>query len=414
MRTQARVLYIEDDQASRRLVQRVLGSSGYEVFLAADGIEGVSLAQKTKPNLILMDINLPNLDGRVLTTRLRSTSTFQDIPIIALTSNSSAENKKMALAAGCTGFLSKPIDVDAFPEQVYSYLHGKIQTLPDEEQPVQLERYTQDVVKQLEAKVRELEEANSHMMELARLKSDFLHIASREMQMPLLFAQEKLVTLRTVFEGVDESEEVQLLTSLLDRMDNGMHRMEQVVTEMIQASQVMSGLLSLRYLPVALHEIVAEVMANYDDVCEKRKICFTVEDLVELPKVNGDYEQLKTAVDNLISNAIKYTPDGGHIYITGFDTIQEVCLSVRDTGMGIPEDQQDDIFELFRFLGSVHHHSTSKSAFQGGGLGLGLPMVKGIIEAHGGRIWVESPASDDKVMPGSKFTISFLKWGGLR
>lgn len=414
MSTQARVLYIEDDQASRRLVQRVLGSSGYEVFLAADGIEGVTLAQKMKPNLILMDINLPNLDGRVLATRLRSTSTFRDIPIIALTANSSAENKKLALAAGCTGFLSKPIDVDAFPEQVYSYLHGKIQTLPDDEQPIQLERFTQDVVKQLEAKVRELEEANTHMMELTRLKSDFLHIASHEMQMPLLFAEEKLAILRSALDSVDQPDDLQLLYGLLDRMENGMKRMGQVVTEMIQASRVMSGLLNLRYLPVALHEVVAEVTAVYEDVCEKRKLCCTVQDLAGLPRVNGDYDQLKTAVDNLVSNAIKYTPDGGQVYITGWETDQEVGLAVRDTGMGVPEDQQEDIFELFRFLGSVHHHSTSKYAFQGGGLGLGLPMVKGIIEAHGGRIWVESPASDDKIMPGSKFTIAFLKSGGLR
>jgi signal transduction histidine kinase len=197
-------------------------------------------------------------------------------------------------------------------------------------------------------------------------------------------------------------------------MDNGMHRMGQVVTEMIQASQVMRGLLSLRYLPVSLHDLVTEVTAEYEDVCEKRAVCFTVQDLAELPKVNGDYEQLKTAVDNLISNAIKYTPDGGQIYITGFQSNHEVCLSVQDTGMGIPEDQQDDIFEIFRFLGSVHHHSTSKSAYQGGGLGLGLPLVKGIIEAHGGRIWVESPVTDNELMPGSKFTISFLKSSGLR
>ncbi len=409
MSTQARVLYIEDDLASQRLVQRVLGSSGYEVFLAANGIEGVSLAQKTKPNLILMDINLPNLDGRVLTTRLRSTTAFQDIPIIALTANSSADNKKLALAAGCTGFLSKPIDVDTFPEQVDSYLRGKIQTLPAEEQPVQLELYTQDVVTQLEAKVRELEEANTHMMELARLKSDFLHIASHEMQRPLLFAEEKLAMLRQLLDKAEDPASVQLLYSLLNRMDNGMSRMGQVVMEMIQASQVMRGLLSLRYLPVALHEVVAEVMAEYEDVCAKRKICCTVEGLAELPKINGDFAQLKTAVDNLISNAIKYTPDGGKINIVGFQTDQKVKLSVQDTGIGIPEEQQNDIFEIFSFLGSVHHHSTSKSAYQGGGLGLGLPLVKGIIEAHGGRIWVESPVSNNELMPGSKFTIGFFK-----
>ena len=414
MKAQAKVLYIEDDQASRRLVKRVLGSSGYEVFLASDGIEGVTLAQQTQPNLILMDINLPYLDGRVITTRLKSNSIFRETPIIALTANNSADNKKLALAAGCSGFLSKPIDVDEFPNQVSSYLNGKIQTLSEDEEPVQLELYTQDIVTQLESKIRELEEANSHMMELAKLKSDFLHLASYEMQKPLHFTEEKLNNLKSTLDETQDPDDVQMIYNLLGRMSNGMKRMDQVVTEMIQSSQIMSGLLNLRYLPVSLHDVVKEVAATYRDVCEARVLCFFVEDLSGLPKINGDYDQLKTAVDHLISNAIKYTPDGGYIYVTGTERERDVCISVRDSGVGVPEEQQESIFEIFHALGSVHHHSTSKSAFQGGGLGLGLPMVKGIIEAHGGCIWVESPAMDDALMPGSTFTICFPKSANLK
>lgn len=414
MKAQAKVLYIEDDQASRRLVKRVLGSSGYEVFLASDGIEGVTLAQQTQPNLILMDINLPYLDGRVLTTRLKSNSSFRNTPIVALTANSSADNKKMALAAGCSGFLTKPIDVDEFPNQVSSYLNGKTQTLTAEETPMQLELYTQDIVTQLESKIRELEEANSHMMELAKLKSDFLHLASYEMQKPLLYTEEKLTHLKQSLDNTHDPDDVRMVYDLLGRMDNGMKRMDQVVTEMIQSSQIMRGLLNLSYLPVSLHHIVREVASTYRTVCEERALCFLVEDLSGLPKINGDYAQLKTAVDNLISNAIKYTPDGGYIHVTGSEAEHEVCLAVRDTGVGVPEDQQETIFEIFHALGSVHHHSTSKSAFQGGGLGLGLPMVKGVIEAHGGRIWVESPAIDNEIMPGSTFTVCFPKSANLR
>ena len=414
MKAQAKVLYIEDDQASRRLVKRVLGSSGYEVFLASDGIEGVTLAQQMQPNLILMDINLPYLDGRVITTRLKSNSIFRETPIVALTANNSADNKKMALAAGCSGFLSKPIDVDEFPNQVSSYLNGKTQTLSEDEEPVQLELYTQDVVTQLESKIRELEEANSHMLELAKLKSDFLHLASYEMQKPLQYTEEKLDNLKSTLDETQDPDDVQMIYNLLGRMSNGMKRMDHVVNEMIQSSQIMSGLLNLRYLPVSLHNIVKEVATTYREVCEERVLCFFVEDLSGLPKINGDYEQLKTAVDHLISNAIKYTPDGGYIYVTGTERERDVCISVRDSGVGVPEEQQESIFEIFHALGSVHHHSTSKSAFQGGGLGLGLPMVKGVIEAHGGHIWVESPAMDDALMPGSTFTICFPKSANLK
>ena len=414
MNTQARVLYIEDDQASRRLVQRVLGSSGYEVFLASDGIEGATLAQEMQPNLILMDINLPHLDGRVLTTRLRSSESFREIPIVALTANNSSDNKKLALAAGCTGFLSKPIDVDEFPNQVNSYLQGKIQKLSVDEEPVQLELYTQDIVSQLEEKMRELEEANSHMMELARLKSDFLHLASYEMYAPLQFTEKKLADLRTALDETQNPDDTQMIYNLLGRMDNGMARMGQVVEEMIHSSQVLNGLMNLKYLPISLHQLVQEVATTYQEACQARSLYFFVEDLSALPKINGDYEQLKAAVDNLISNAVKYTPDGGYIYVTGSEKEHEVCIQVRDTGLGVPEEQQESIFDIFLALGSVHHHSTSKSAFQGGGLGLGLPMVKGIVEAHGGHIWVESPAIENDIMPGSTFTITFPKAANSR
>ncbi|HID53101.1 MAG TPA: response regulator, partial [Anaerolineae bacterium] len=139
MGTPTRVLYIEDDQACGRLVQRVLQRSGYEVLLAFDGAEGMTLAQKMQPNLILMDINLPEVDGRVLTTRLRSTPQCQETPIVALTAMTGSEERKLALAAGCTGFLTKPINIDRFPQQIDAFLRGEKQKLPPAEQQHHLE-----------------------------------------------------------------------------------------------------------------------------------------------------------------------------------------------------------------------------------------------------------------------------------
>lgn len=122
-------MYIEDDPASRRLVQRVLDNKGYEVVVAADGLEGISMAREHLPNLILMDINLPSMDGREITTRLRSLPNFSNTPIVALTANHSPGSRELALAAGCTGFLTKPIDVISFPGQVSAYLDGLAEPL---------------------------------------------------------------------------------------------------------------------------------------------------------------------------------------------------------------------------------------------------------------------------------------------
>ncbi len=406
MGTPTRILYIEDDQACGRLVQRLLQRSGYEVLLAFDGAEGMALAKKARPNLILMDINLPEVDGRVLTTRLRNTPYCQETPIVALTAMTNSEDRKLALAAGCTGFLAKPIDVEQFPRQIDAFLRGKEQKLPLVEQQRHLEQFTRNLVTHLEEKIRELEEANAHMAELTRLKGEFLRMASLQMEQPILHTDRQIRRLKKILSEMEEKPAaVQAAAELTQRMEQGMNRMKRVVAEMLQTSQVVSGLMNLRFMPVRLGQIVEEVIGRYETVCRERVLHIYTEDLSHLPLVNGDYAQLRTAVDNLIGNAVKYTPDGGHIYVLGDVTEDEVCLIVRDTGIGVPPSEQESIFEMFHSAQPVEHHSTSKYAFKGSGLGLGLPVVKGIVEAHDGRIWVESEADGVNPLPGSTFTI---------
>ena len=111
-------------------------------------------------------------------------------------------------------------------------------------------------------------------------------------------------------------------------------------------------------------------------------------------------------MEHVVGNAVKYTPDGGEIRIMGRNVQDKaVDIIIQDTGIGIPMDEQRRIFEQFYTLGAIEHHSTSKLAFQGGGLGLGLAIAKGIVEAHNGRIWIDSERRDADALPGSIFHI---------
>src|SRR5689334_7626243 len=118
------ILYIEDDPGSQILVQRTLAFAGYRVVVAACGIEGIDAAIRELPNLILMDINLPDLSRREVTTKLRGDPRFHSVPIVALTALSQAGERDKAIAAGASGYLTKPIDVDKLPDQVAHYLAG--------------------------------------------------------------------------------------------------------------------------------------------------------------------------------------------------------------------------------------------------------------------------------------------------
>ncbi|MCP4358001.1 MAG: hybrid sensor histidine kinase/response regulator [Chloroflexi bacterium] len=405
MEKPATILYIEDDPASRRLVQRVLGSRGYDVHVAADGLEGISLARDKIPNLILMDINLPSMDGREITTRLRSIPHFANTPIVALTANHSPGSRELALAAGCTGFLTKPIDVSLFPSQVKDFLHGHIEPLSAVEKSEHLEKHAQNLVKRLENKINELETANKRLRELDRLKSDFIIMVSHELRTPLTLISGYAHLLDEQLKQTDDTLPATMVSGVAEGLNLGVTRMREVVNEIIKVARIASGTLDLALGPVRLSVIIDDLCESFAETLSKRNLNLQVGDLERLPIIEGDGIQLKSALENVLGNAIKYTPDDGSIYIVGRMVGDAVDLIIQDTGIGIPTTEHRRIFDQFYALGAIEHHSTSKSAFQGGGLGLGLAITKGIIEAHNGRIWVESDRRDPDALPGSTFHI---------
>jgi len=118
------VLYIEDNDDNRTLVKRILMAEGIEVLEAADGAPGLALALDHRPDLILMDINLPEIDGYEWTTRIKSIPELRGVPIVALTANVMKGDREKSIAAGCDGYIQKPVDVDRLPDQIKSFLKG--------------------------------------------------------------------------------------------------------------------------------------------------------------------------------------------------------------------------------------------------------------------------------------------------
>jgi signal transduction histidine kinase len=139
----------------------------------------------------------------------------------------------------------------------------------------------------------------------------------------------------------------------------------------------------------------------------ERKINLTVEGIDSIPSMTIDVQRLCQAFSNVISNAIKYTPDGGRISIQAnlTDDNEHVEIVIADTGVGIDPEDQDLIFEKFYRVGDLLLHSTGDTKFKGAGTGLGLHITRGVIEAHGGRIWVESKGHDEESCPGSTFRV---------
>ncbi len=168
-----KILYIDDTPSARRLVQRLL-SGQYRVFEAADGLSGIDLALEVEPDLILVDLHLPQFTGYEVATRVKAM--LPDVPVVALTADMTEHVRERALASGCDGYIPKPIDVDLFPEQVAEFMGGQREILEDDSYR---DAYQQSLVVRLEEKVRELTDALKNNAELNEQYAQLLESAQR-------------------------------------------------------------------------------------------------------------------------------------------------------------------------------------------------------------------------------------------
>lgn len=160
-----RILCIEDNPVNWRLVQRLLGQAGYEMHWAEEGLRGFEMAVELKPDLVLMDINLPGLSGFEVATKFRQSPELKHIPIVALTAKTLKSDRETALVAGCDGFIPKPIDPFTFVGQVQSYLGGQRDRIEQAREGAVLRQFNAQVLEHLEVQLREAQEANRKLVD---------------------------------------------------------------------------------------------------------------------------------------------------------------------------------------------------------------------------------------------------------
>lgn len=374
------ILYIEDNYDNQRLVKRSLASKGYTIEVAPDGTIGLQLAQQQPPDLILMDINLPGLNGYELATKFKALPALCAVPIVAITANTMPGDRERALAAGCDGYISKPIDPRALPEQVASYLGGTREALPTTEAPIFMREYSQQLVQRLEDHVRELEATNERLLKLDRAKNEFLATVSHELRTPL-----------TVIHGYTDLLNLQALGPLNDGQREAIelirrnsYRLLRHINDLIYLQQVRSSQLDLQQ--VDLRSMVQSICNDMQPQVDAHQ--HTLQRAMYPDQANQpllmlvDSLGIDHAVRHLLENAIVYTPKGGVISVAVQQSERDINIIIRDTGIGIAPADQERVFEPF-----VRLDETLASV---GGAGLGLVIARHVAQAHGGRVAVES------------------------
>lgn len=402
-----KVLNVEDTPENRHLVRRILESEGYQVIDAVSALEGIEKAVKMSPDLILMDINLPDLDGFTAVSRIRSF--LRTVPIIAITARNVSDDRERAKAIGCDGYLNKPIDIDQLVTEIARHLETGHR---DEEEVTQREYYLKEqnlaLIEELERKFAELQSAYERLKHLEQAKSDFISVASHELRTPLTVIH----SYTQMLESLPSIQDDEVARDMLAGVAKGTTRLREIIGDMVSVIRMELTERNFEFAPVSVRNIIKSIEKDHAKIVAERSITLETNVTKDLPMVNGDFKQIQSAFARIVGNAIKYTPDSGRIQISarllaepGTDGQMFVEIVVADEGVGIDLDKQKLIFDKFSTAENVALHSTSQTQFMGGGAGLGLTIAKGIIESHNGRIWVESDGYDPDNLPGSKFFV---------
>ena len=378
----ATVLHIEDDPGNRLLVRKLLTRAHHDVVEAETGVAGVRMAAAAPPDLVLVDTNVPDLDGYEIILRLRGMGDLAGVPVVAITAEGDRET---SLAVGADGFIAKPIDPRRFVSTIERFLAGHRETTdrgPDTE--LKLRVQSQKIVQRLERKVVELSELNARLEEMARLRREFLQNVSHELATPLTPV---VGYVRLLMEG-----ELGPLTPLqqkcLKSVMESTQRLRTVVDTLLDVSSLESARMHFYEREYDFADVARRAVAEAQGRFAARNVVVELALPVGPYTAFGDPEKLARSMAHVLENASKFTPRGGTVAVAAERTASGYEFVVADSGPGVPASQLAAVLEPFYQVDG----STTRSH---GGVGLGLAFARSVCDAMGGGIRVVSPPDRD-------------------
>lgn len=393
-----KILIVEDQPANRNLLRKLMLRRGSHVLLANDGQEGLTVARREKPSLVIADVLMPRMDGYEFVRQLRSDPAIADTKVIYYTGNY-AESEARELAAACG--VSRVMDKAAEPTEIlrivdevlgavtdtkpapikmgFDQEHLRLVTDKLSEKVNELETLNRDLEKRVKARTEELRAANQRLMELNQMKDEFLAIVSHDLRSPLsgiVLGAETMIAQSTL---LPEEKKLELLKQIAGCAA------EQIcfVNDLLAIARNDADGNKLYLSNLRLSELAADAIRNIAFNADAKGIRMNLQVSEKEPLVEGDRQRLNQVLNNLLTNAIKFTPPCGKIVVSITREGNMVCLKVSDTGIGIPADQLPRIFERFH---TGHRRGTGGEA----GTGLGLTIAKQVVEMHRGSIVIES------------------------
>jgi signal transduction histidine kinase len=363
-----KILVVDDNAENRALALATLEDEGYAVVLATGGEDGLEKFEQERPDCVLLDVRMPDLDGFAVCTRIRALPGGAETPIVFLTALRDVDTFDRALRAGGDDFLTKPVRPTELIVRVQAALKLRKMSA-DLREHYDLVRHQRDDLMRL-------------TLQKERLSSFVVHdlknpVAAMDLHAQVLLADKSL----------PESARDAALHIRTDARS-----LMRLILNLLDISKSEEGRLTVRPAPIDLAKLAGEVVEAAEVVARAGEVSVTL--AIDAPTLSADADLVRRVLENLLDNALRHTPKGGRVIVAARKEDGATLLSVQDSGTGVSADMREKIFDPFVQLEKERRVATRA------GRGLGLTFCRLAVEAHGGRIWVEDGD------PGARFVVS--------
>jgi signal transduction histidine kinase len=351
-----KILVVDDDRLNISILGRILKTEGYVLAEAASGERALEVYHEFRPNLVLLDVMMPGIDGFETCRRLKKLYGDKCAPVIFITAKSESDSVVEGLGAGGVDYLPKPFKGQEVLARIRVHLQNQI------------------LVEEQQSLVDQLSKANA-------AKNRFLGMAAHDLRNPLASIRGIAEFLRDGAVGPLTSEQIELVQTI----HSASHSMLDLVNELLDLATIEAGELKLSLATHDLRDLVGKSVAMTNMEAAKKKTHVAFEPPAAPVMLNVDAAKMRQLIDNLLSNAVKYSPPGSTVTaLVQTDAAQGTCsFSVRDQGPGIPEGERHKLFKDFGRLSSKPTGGEKST-------GLGLAICRKIVEAHHGTIVAEN------------------------
>lgn len=363
----SKILVVEDTKTLVNLLCQILEEDHYDIKVAFDGQQALEIAPVFKPDIILLDIMLPVLDGFAVCEKLKASADTKEIPIIFLTGKAQAEDVVKGLNIGAVDYILKPFEETVLLARIHTHLALK---------------------KNRDA----LKEANKQLKELNATKDKFFSIIAHDLRSPFTSLMGFSQYLYSSLAKLSQDE----IKSYCGHINEASKKAYNLLENLLKWAQTQTGKLKLELEVSDLSEICEEVAALLESNAQDKQIKF-ITNIEKGIFAIIDRNMIDTVFRNLISNAMKFTPSGGTVEFFSEKEKDIIKISIRDNGLGMDQAELDNLFQIDKCISAEGTNGEK-------GTGLGLILCKEFVEKNGGVLAVES-----KKDQGSLFTVSFAE-----